>query len=57
MATNTAQHEETVIAEASRELEQALQELDTQIQEYEKFGKALMEDMQSYRNTRRRWLL
>ena len=57
MATNTAQREDTVIAEASRVLEQALQELDTQIQEYEKFGEALKNDMQNYRNTRSRWLM
>lgn len=57
MATNTAQYEATALKDASRDLELALMELDVQIQEYEKFGAELAEDMKDYRNTRRRWLI
>ncbi len=57
MTTNATPQEAAAITEASRELEQALQELEAQIREYEQFGKALTEEMQNYRNTRRRWLV
>ena len=57
MATKTTQYEASAIAAANRELEQALQELDDKIREYQQFGSNLTEEMQDYRDARRRWLI
>lgn len=57
MATKTTQYEASAIAAANRELEQALQELDDKIREYQQFGSNLTEEMQDYRDERRRWLI
>jgi len=57
MATKTTQYEASAIAAANRELEQALQELDDKIREYQQFGSNLTEELQDYRDARRRWLI
>jgi len=57
MATKTTQYEASAIAAANRELEQALQELDDKIREYQQFGSNLTEELQDYRDKRRRWLI
>ncbi|MBQ3503861.1 MAG: hypothetical protein IJA75_04070 [Oscillospiraceae bacterium] len=57
MATKTTQYEASAISAANRELEQALQELDDKIREYQQFGSNLTEELQDYRDARRRWLI
>ena len=52
----TKSNDNAAIAAASRELEQALQRLDDAIREYEDYGSSLAEEMQQYRDSRRRWL-
>lgn len=57
MAMQTKSNDNAAITAANQELEQALQELDDRIREYEKFGKMLTEEKQNYHDSRRKWLI
>jgi prefoldin subunit 5 len=57
MAMQTKSNDNAAITAANQELEQALQELDDRIHEYEKFGKMLTEEKQNYHDSRRKWLI
>lgn len=57
MANTILDQEEKAIQNARDELMKAVEEFDKQVAEYKKFGSNLAADLESYRESRSRWLL
>lgn len=56
MATDTTQFEKQALENAKRELEQAKANFTAQIQGYEAYGNALLDDLGRYFTKRHKWL-